>query len=98
MTAAASVPALILRPTFAGDVLHVAGDRREVLEPPCTTTYLAYACVSCQARLANQHQLELHLEHGGTHFICGVCPEHGPEGIEQLDLPNGKRKRRAVAS
>src|SRR4051812_49253617 len=43
-----TVDGLILRPTFAGDVLHVAGDRREVLSPPCTTTYLAYACVSCQ--------------------------------------------------
>lgn len=46
---------------------------------PCLLDAEFY-CLSCNQRLANFGQLEMHLE-AGTHVVARSCPEHGWEAL-----------------
>lgn len=42
----------------------------------CTDLLAVWFCESCRCNLANQGQLEMHLDRGGTHVIAVWCSKH----------------------
>ena len=66
----------------AGDTGLVNGEREEVREP-CPHKALGFCCLFCHVVLANQFQLELHVERAGDHhLIARWCETHGAEEIQ----------------
>jgi hypothetical protein len=65
----------------AGEVLLLNGEPF-MLWASCGELVTRLACVTCGVLLANQGQLELHVEGAPTteHAIAAWCPRHGWEG------------------
>jgi hypothetical protein len=63
----------------AGDLLEIDGDTY-ILWSSCGDKAPGLACVTCSLRLANQGQLEMHIE-TGTHVVAAWCPRHGWEAL-----------------
>lgn len=72
-------PGVVVARARAGDTGPVNG-AREVVREPCAQRALGFCCLFCHAILANQFQLELHLERGDHHLIARWCETHGAEG------------------
>jgi hypothetical protein len=65
----------------AGTTLTLDGEPF-MLWASCGELVTQLACVTCSRRLANQAQLEMHVEStpGIEHLIAAWCPRHGWEG------------------
>lgn len=66
-------------PARAGELLVLERDSF-ILWSSCGGPAPGLACVTCQRRLANKGQLEMHIE-SGTHVIAAWCPRHGWEAL-----------------
>lgn len=99
MTAPAKIreietPRRILFPAVAGDVVSLLEGpadaqyvERSVVAPRCDTfSPRGFVCITHRQRLANEYQLQSHLETMGPdveHVVASVCAWHGAEELKQ---------------
>lgn len=63
----------------AGQV-HLIHGEPVMLWSACAGVHASLGCIPCNQLLANEGQLEMHTESGGTHVIARYCVKHGWEG------------------
>ena len=73
----------IVRPK-PGEVLVINGDP-VMLWSRCGRLLSTLACVTCTQTLANQGQLEMHIEADGDHVLAVWCEKHGWEAPPRED-------------